>query len=235
MANILNTRPAHQAAALTQALQKKNHCVIELPLMTMDIITCDATPAIDSDVIIFLSSNAVTAFFSQHQHLISILQKKTLIAIGTGTQKTLRKMGFNHIIIPQNFNSDGILQLPELQSIRHARIIIICGENSKSILPTVLAERGAIINVITCYRRKPITHDANTVFQRIQSIDTIICTSHENLLLLIQLFSSHREWLLSKSICVISMEMKNTAQKAGFRFIVLADNATDSAIVSACC
>lgn len=235
MANILNTRPAHQAIMLTHALQKKNHRVIELPLMTIDFISCDFASVIHADCIIFLSSNAVMAFFEKQAELIPTLQKKIIIAIGTGTQKTLQEKGFHHVLIPTQFDSAGILQLPILQSIHHKKIAIICGENAKSVLSTVLAERGAIINVITCYKRVPIQYDANRVIQNNKDIDTIICTSHDNLLLLIQLFSSHREWLLSKTICVISTEMKKTAEKTGCHRVLLADNATDNAVVSACC
>lgn len=229
---VLNTRPAHQADSLTRLIENKGGFVFNLPVFEIQPVNVNTENLDEFDYIIFLSANAVMNFFKgQFQNLTRI------IAIGPATQSALEKIGIENIILPSQFNSDGILSLPEMQSVKNKKIAIICGEHSKSLLPDTLRKRGAEIKFIVCYRRNPIAYDMNMLFKKItdSKINCIVSTSLESYFALLLLFKNpvHRAWLLKKTICVISDEMKQQATHDGFAHVIQADNATNDAIMAA--
>ncbi len=120
---------------------------------------------------------------------------------------------------------------------KNKKIAIISGENPKPLLKKELSARGAIISSIVCYRRKVINYNMAVIFPQLAQakINTVICTSHEMFLQLINLLKdpAHFAWLLNKKLCVINPKMKADALALGFTSVVLADNATDEAIVVA--
>lgn len=229
---ILNTRPAHQSKNLTELLRKSGAEVFELPIFEIQAITFDAQSITTSDMMIFLSANAVDNFFSQYKKNIS----GKIIAIGSATADALKKHAVENIIIPEKFSSEGILEMPLLKNITHQKISIFSGENSKSLLPIELKNRGAIVHKIICYRRVEIEYDMQKIFPSLQNkIDSVIVTSGETLEGLLDLFlvPAYRMWILEKKLCVINDEMKNFAKNTGFSNIIQAENATDQAIVDA--
>lgn len=227
---VLNTRPAHQAASLTRLIENKGGFVFNLPVFEIQAVPFDADNADEFDYLIFLSTNAVIHYFQKCTR-----QGARIIAIGTATKLALEKQGVRDVICPSQFNSDGILSLPEMQSVKNKKIVIICGENSKSILLNALRKRGAKAKSIICYRRHSIAYDMHIIFQKIidSHIDYIISTSLESYFALLTLFENpdRRAWLLKKTICVISDEMKQQAINDGFLDVIQAKNAIDEAIV----
>lgn len=229
---ILNTRPAHQSKNLTTLLKNSGAEVFELPIFEIQPVFFDAQSVVRSDVTIFLSANAVDFFFAEYKNNPS----GKIIAIGSATADALKNHDIKDIIIPEKFSSEGILEMPLLQNIAHKKIMIISGENSKSLLPMELKSRGAIVHKIICYRRVEMEYDMQNIFPSLQNkIDLIITTSSETLDALLDLFltPTYRVWLLEKKLCVISDEMVMTAKNAGFDNIIQADKPTDLAISDA--
>lgn len=235
MANILNTRPAHQSALLTQLLTAAGHHVYDLPLLAIHPVAFTPISPAESDWLIFTSQNAVHTFFSSINPAPFYANK--IIAVGSATQNALHSLGFKSVLCPELFSSEGILSMNDMQNVTHQRIAIICGENPKPLLHNTLMQRGALINTIFCYQRKPIHHQMHLVFPDLQknAIDIIIITSGENFSQLLNLFSHplHRAWLLEKKLCVINTILFDAAIQAGFCFVIKADNATDEALLNA--
>ncbi|MCX7126059.1 MAG: uroporphyrinogen-III synthase, partial [Gammaproteobacteria bacterium] len=146
-----------------------------------------------------------------------------IIAIGDSTENALINLGFKGIIIPKEFNSEGILALPQLKNIYNKSIAIISGESPRPLLSEKLIERGACIKNIFCYVRKPVLHDMNIIFPQLikHDIKIIISASSESLFYLTKLFENpkQRAWLLEKEIHVISDKMKLEAENFGFKNI----------------
>lgn len=228
---IINTRPTHQSSYLSALLEKNGAQVFQLPLFEIQPISFSSKKIDVSDIIIFSSSNAVTHFFSASHPDIS---HKLIIAVGPATQKSLEKQGILNVVCPKQFSSEGILALSQLQKIQRKNILIICGENPKTLLKNKLITRGAQVGVIFCYRRAPISHDVNVIFQSLSDSNLIICTSRESFLQLMHLFQTplHHQWILQKTLCVISDDMKADAIAVGFSSVIQADNATDEAIIA---
>lgn len=230
--HVLNTRPSHQANHLTHLIEQAGGHVFNLPVFDIQPIVFNPANTDNFDYLIFQSSNAVYYFF-QHQTIKTTTAK--IIAIGSATKKSLHDAGFSHVLTPDHFSSEGILAMPLLQSLMSKSLLIICGENPKSLLADVLTARGAKVTTLHCYQRMPILHDMGMVFPELtlNNITVVISTSAESFFYLMQLFDApqYRAWILKKTLCVINERMVIEAQKAGFKSIIQADNATDETIV----
>lgn len=233
--HVLNTRPSHQSQNLSQLIKQAGGAVFDLPIIDIQPIEFEPIILDDFDYLIFQSSNAVDHFFHASSEKTT---RATIIAIGSATQKALNKAGFDNVLLPLHFSSDGVLAMSLMQSVIGKSILIICGENPKSLLHDALTERGAKVKMLCCYQRIPALHDMAIVFPKLLECDinVIVSTSLESFYCLMRLFqaSEHNAWLISKTVCVINEKMKDAAKIAGFTSVIQADNATDEAIVSCC-
>ncbi|OGT42124.1 MAG: hypothetical protein A3F13_04100 [Gammaproteobacteria bacterium RIFCSPHIGHO2_12_FULL_40_19] len=229
--HVLNTRPSHQAHHLTQLIEQRGGRVFHLPVFAIQPIIFEPINLDDFDILIFQSSNAVHAFF-QRQKIKSTVAE--IIAIGAATKKALNSVGFDRVLVPNSFSSEGILAMPLLQSVVEKSILIMCGENPKSLLIDTLAARGARTTMVHCYQRTPILHNMEIIFPTVMqsNITTIPSTSSEGFIYLMRLFEKpeQRAWILNKTLCVINEKMKMDAEKMGFTSVIQAENATDEAI-----
>ena len=136
-----------------------------------------------------------------------------------------------------HFSSEGILSIPALQNIDQKTILIVCGENSKSLLPTTFTARGAQIKIMICYRRILVSHDMEIIFPQlvVNAINTVVATSFESLSQLVALFHApkHNQWLMQKKLCVVNEKMKMEAIHMGFQSVMQSKDATDESILAA--
>src|SRR3990167_9735817 len=229
---ILNTRPAHQATRLTQLIEARGYEVFHLPLIEIVPLIFSPIDLTLFDYIIFTSVNAVNYFFSQHE--FKNVEQANYIAIGPATQQALidALQCAATVLCPETFTSNGILLMPELQSIYHQSILIVSGDNPKPLLKNELKKRGARAQMIFCYQRKLIAYNMQAVFPELQkaNIQLIICTSNEMLSHLMRLFTVHPDWLHEKTLCVAHFDIKARAISEGFHNVILAENATDEAM-----
>lgn len=231
---ILNTRPTHQAQELNAKLEALGAKVISFPTIEITAIEDQTSlqQAINNlaqqEIAIFISPNAVLK-------TIPYLAKPwptnvKLAAVGAGTKQTLTKFGLTIDFYPtQQFNSEALLALPELQQIKNKKIILFRGENGRELLVNTLQDRGALLTTISCYRR--------TLPKNMPELDThpdvIICTSNTGLQNLVTLLEKQNlNWLLNTQLLVISHRIADFAQKLGFvKPALIADNASLDAIV----
>ena len=79
-----------------------------------------------------------------------------VFAPGLGTAEELNLHGVDNVLIPlRNFDSEGLLQLTDLQAVHvnGRRILIFRGNGGRELLREELAQRGAQVEVITTYHR----------------------------------------------------------------------------------
>ncbi len=75
-------------------------------------------------------------------------------AIGELTAEALRNSGFASVISPRDdFDSEALLALPELQAVQGRNIIVFRGEGGREKLKEGLEARGARVYYAECYRR----------------------------------------------------------------------------------
>lgn len=157
------TRPRAQAARTAKALREAGADVIEFPVL--DIAPIEASlpshALADAVGIIFVSANAVQFGLPVIARAGKIGVAMQLFAIGRATAAALADAGYDDVVSPQqSIDSEGLLALPQLHSVAGRHIILVKGlseRGGRPLLEQTLAERGARVTVLSCYRRAPTT------------------------------------------------------------------------------
>ena len=156
---VLVTRPEERARELTQAIEKAGGRVVSFPVL--DIETRDKTildgeqaalPA--PDIAIFVSSNAVRFGL---EYIPASGAK--IAAIGPTTRSAIEAAGRTVDIYPvHGFDSEHLLQEPDLLQVNGKVIRIIRADSGRELLATTLRDRGARVDYLSAYRRLPKRH-----------------------------------------------------------------------------
>ena len=105
----------------------------------------------DYDIAIFVSANAVEYGGRANRPWPAHLR---VYAPGQGTAEALAQAGIPGARTPQtSWDSEGLLELPELADVRGKRVVIFRGEGGREFLGNSLRARGATVDHVPCYRR----------------------------------------------------------------------------------
>lgn len=235
MFTVLLTRPAHQIANLSKAIEDLGWRCFSVP--TIEIIFADAQliqqqcKNLACDAMIFTSANAVYPILPLWQQM----PNAQVFAIGSGTARVLAQNQIQARVPEQEqFTSEGLLNLKFFQAVENRKIIIFTGKNPKQLLAKELKARGAQVTVLEVYERKCPNKDLSD-FSRGNSPAVIVCSSKESLLNLLAMAKTavSKHWLLQQKILTISKEMQLLAEKMGFQESLVAKNAGESSIMEA--
>lgn len=227
------TRPIHQAKNLSAQIENLGGKSLLFPTLNIQPLSLegkiDLFPQIDK--VIFTSANAVCSVMPHWEKIQPI---PAVFAIGSGTAKALANFQiFAKTPTKAEFNSEGLLKLPELQTVKNQCIVIFSGVGGRELLLEELTKRGAKVEKIAVYRREcPALPDT---FPPSENISLIISTSSESLKNLWQMAGAKGQvWLSQQPLLVISKSMATLAQELGFKCKALvANNASDEAILVA--
>lgn len=235
--SIVITRPAHQAAVITQRLQVAGANVVVFPLLE---IAAPSNPSVcesrlsqlsQYDYLIFTSPNAV-------ERALSMLSGKvsagiSVAAVGKKTAKALYQRGVVVTVVPESdFNSEALLACPELQSVNAKAVAIIRGEGGRELLRDTLQQRGARVDYLDVYRRICPADDLLPIVKlREQSgLDIIVLTSVESLQNLFRL-GSGESWLDHVTLLVGSERIAETVrQTSHIGNVLIATDPSDETI-----
>lgn len=156
-------------------------------------------------------------------------------AVGASTAKALQQAGYNvQAFPPHEWNSEGLLALPEFQQITNTKIAIIRGEGGREKIDHVLSERGARILPVIAYQRvlPKVDVESCLTLLKAQHIDVIICTSYDSVRNL-KLLLGETGWPYLKNVplMVVSERIKVLAEGLGFQTIWVTRNASNNAIL----
>ena len=185
---VLMTRPAHQAAALAQAICAAGGAAFEFPALDIEAVPPDALSAplarlAAADIAIFISPNAAQ-FGMAAVHAGGGLPASTeVFAVGPGTARALAAQGVGGVITPDGHDSEALLALPQLADVAGKRVVIVRGVGGRALLADTLAARGAQVDFMECYRRVRPQADAAPLLACWQAggIDAVTVTSAETL------------------------------------------------------
>ncbi len=158
---VLTTRPAEQAADFMAAMQAAGGEAISFPTL---LITPTPTPGpvdtlldelADFDLAIFIIANAaqfgLERLAARGESWPEGLQ---VASIGLATKRELELRGVRVDLIPEKrFDSEGLLELPELYVVDGLRIAIFRGVGGRETLASTLRKRGAEVEYAECYTR----------------------------------------------------------------------------------
>ncbi|MEQ1516423.1 MAG: uroporphyrinogen-III synthase, partial [Usitatibacteraceae bacterium] len=159
------TRPRVQAARTAAMLREAGASVIDFPVLEIAPIEAAIAPQTLSEAsgIIFVSANAVEYGLPVFARAGRIQPTTQLFAIGRATAGALTDAGYENVVSPQQtIDSEGLLAMPQLQSVMGRHIILVKGASEsggRTLLEETLIARGARVMVLVCYRRGPIVPD----------------------------------------------------------------------------
>lgn len=188
--HVVVTRPAGQAAHFATALTGQGAIPVLYPVLEIRELE-DVAPLLDVairldgfDLAVFVSPNAI------EQALARILPRRPwppglrVAALGKSSERELARHGITDVISPQlRFDSEALLELPELSEVRGKRVIIFRGEGGRELLGETLKQRGAAIEYVSCYRRVRPQIDPAPLLKLWEEgrLDAVTLTSSEGL------------------------------------------------------
>ncbi len=218
---ILVTRPAHQAQPLCALIRACGGIPWVFPVLDIQPVADDSALERCRNrleqyaLAIFISANAVHYALPKLLENGALPAQLQLAAVGKGTAAAMQALGCAPHWLPAQFNSEGLLALPELQQMQGKRVLILRGEGGRELLAETLRERGAQLDTVAVYRRCVPVLDKNAHPWLVQGeIDSIVISSGEGLQNLLQLLGNP-PWLQDKSWALISPRLLDKLRQAG--------------------
>ena len=186
---VVVTRPAQQIGALLDALRAAGAEALFFPVVEI-LPLADVAPLIaladrlaDYDYAFFVSANAV-------EQTLAVIERSRwpdllgIVTVGPGSARALHVHGFDEVFLPvSHFDSEGVLALPAMQAseIAGKRVLVLRGDGGRELLAKTLLERGAMVDVQSCYQRRRASTDPADLLARFAAgqLDAISFTSSE--------------------------------------------------------
>jgi uroporphyrinogen-III synthase len=240
--HVLVTRPDPQGNELCKLIRVCNGAATHLP--TIEFAPPDIEYKLqdtleqlcEQDWWVFISPQAVYSAWP----LLSAQEFPPGIryaAVGPGTIRALQEVGINASVCPTNeWNSEGLLDLPEFQRIDGKRIAIIRGQGGREIIDTILKKRGAEVWTLLVYKRILPQIDMQTYVRMAanKTFTTIVSASITGTENLKTLFGE-TGWSSIKKVplVVVSERIKEAAQQLGYENVSVTQNSSNRAILDA--
>ena len=234
----LVVRPAAQANQLVQMLRQLGHAPLCCPLL-------ETRPGCDlphlgemlreADLVIAVSMHAV---HFAHYFLLQTGQTWPHIdyfAVGQASADAFAEVGIQ-ALCPADPRSEGLLALPALQGVSGRRVLILRGNDGRDLIARTLASRGALVHYCATYERHYPDLDGDALIRHWQAagLDSLLITSGELLQRLLALVPGPQHpWLYDRLMVVPSPRVAEMAEGTGFTRIVIAQGASNQALVAA--
>lgn len=241
---VLVTRPRNQAENLARLIEARGGEAIRFPVI--EIAEPQDTQALlavidrlkDFALAIFISPNAVNRAMNLALARGGLPPAMRVACVGRGSARELKHFGIENAIVPPGrFDSEALLELPELQDVKGKRIVIFRGDGGRELLGDTLKARGAGIEYAECYRRVRPSSDMTPLLRRWArgEVDIVSVTSVEGLHNLFDMVGkAGQHWLIRTPIIVVSERMLEVCRELGFKSEMrVAAMASDEAILEA--
>jgi len=188
--HIVVTRPAAQAGTLADLITARGGHPIVFPVLEIaDVEDAAALNALVDrldkfDLAIFVSPNAVD------HAMRAVAARRTWPAalaaatVGGASERALRRHGIAEVIAPgERFDSEALLELLPAARVAGRRVVIFRGDGGRELLADTLAERGATVEYVACYRRRRPDADARPLLDAWSrdALDAVTVSSSEGL------------------------------------------------------
>lgn len=232
------TRPVGTAGALVRRVRALGGTPVLLPGLALrgreDAAKARAALRLGlaSELVIFTSPAAVRHAAALHR----LDTGAAVLAVGQGTARALRRHGVPAPLVPDQQDSEGLLEHPVLQELRHRQVTLIGAPGGRGVLRRELVARGARLREVHVYERVPPRLDRRHVeaVLGLPSSTRVLLSSNEALQNLCRLLPSPALTRLSSTIAVVSSErLAAAASDAGFRRIELASSALADDLLAA--
>lgn len=179
--------------------------------------------ALDADHVLFTSPAAVAA--AARLQRLRARPGQIWLAVGSGTARALHRLGIPRVSAPARMDSEGLLALPELQSIAGRRIGFVTAPAGRNLLAPALQARGAELDRADVYSRVdiPLSRCSLQALEALRAPACVMISSGGALeRVLAQLPATSREKWLRMPAIAASERLSEQAAQAGFTRIHLA-------------
>ena len=229
---IVVTRPQGQAEEFARSIRAAGGMPVVFPTIviepTREVAALDAALQRlgDHDLAIFVSANAVieTRARLALSGAASLRDIAIAAAPGPGTAAALRESGAARVIVPlARFDSEGLLAQIDREGLMPKRALLLRGEgHGRDWLADALRARGAIVDVVACYRRRRATPDPRALRALLDGPvpDAVTVTSAEGGEYLLELLGeSAVGWISRATVFVPHANIANRLGRLGIHHV----------------
>lgn len=243
---ILITRARHQVEPIRRELVDLGASVVEIPTIEIRRLPTDdrvrtAIKNLSRTVfVIFASANAVDIFF---QMLLTsgadarALHYSKLCAIGQETADALVSRGLRPELVTSEYTAEGLANALQGYELKGLRVLVPRAEVSRDSLPSLLANRGAEVDILPVYRAV-CPPDAGPALMRLfegEGVDVITFTASSTVSNFVRAFPEDRlpAILGDAEIACMGPVTADTARKLGLPVSIVAREYTTHGLVQA--
>ena len=239
---VLVTRPAGQSAPLCRLLEESGCTPLVLPTLAIEPLaiaeaTATLRAALPCDLAIFISANAMRHALPVIAAAGGLPAQCRVATVGAASAAALRAAGFGDLLVPDTrFDSEGLLALPELNTVAGRRVVIFRGEEGRRLLAQTLTMRGAQVHEVVCYRRRTAVDQAPQLAAWLTTgaIAVLTATSRAGYEALLALAGPQAAALAGLPLAALAPALAEHARTRGHRGpIATAELATDAALAAA--
>ncbi len=243
---ILITRARHQVDPFRRELVDLGAAVVEIPtieilrLPTDDRVRRAITNLDRTALVIFASANAVDIFF---QMLITegadarAFHNSKLCAIGQETADALLDHGLTPELVTSEYTAEGLANALEGWEMQGMRVLVPRAEVARDALPSLLANRGAEVQILPVYRAVRPADTAPALLRLFEGegVDVITFTSSSTVYNFVSAFPEDRlpAILGDAEIACMGPVTADSARKLGLDVAIVAREYTTHGLVQA--
>ena len=243
---VLITRARHQVDPFRRELVDLGAAVIEIP--TLEIVPLPTDERVRNAIkilertalVIFASANAVDIFF---QMLFATgkdaraFHSSKLCAIGQETAESLERHGLRPELVTSEYTAEGLANALAGWEMRGMRVLVPRAEVARDALPSLLANRGAEVEILPVYR-SVCPPEAGTALLQLfgaEGADVITFTSSSTVYNFVRAFPEDRlpAILGDAEIACMGPVTADTARKLGLSVAIVAREYTTHGLVQA--
>jgi uroporphyrinogen III methyltransferase/synthase len=243
---VLITRARHQVDPFRRELVDLGASVVEIP--TIEISPMPTDERVRSAIanlkrtalVIFASANAVDIFFRMLLETggdARALHASKLCAIGQETSQSMEARGLRPELVTSEYTAEGLAKALEGWEMEGMRVLVPRAEVARDALPSLLAKRGAEVEILPVYRAMcpPGTGDALLRLFNGEGIDVITFTSSSTVANFVRAFPDDRlpALLGDAEVACMGPVTADTARKLGLQVAIIAREYTTHGLVQA--
>ena len=242
---VVVTRPEEQSEAFMHGLLERGAEPFLFPVIET-VPPEDWQPLDDAiqklehyDGLIFTSVNGVKFFMRRLQEKgkdIRELKGLRLYAIGPKTEQAVNALGINVDVVPEDFVAESLIDSLGKENIRGKKFLLPRAAVARETLPDRIRNLGAEIDVTPAYRTVRPDTDTAELARRLKegSVHAITFTSSSTVTHFMELISGTlRDKLTDVAIACIGPVTAKTAEKAGLKVVVTAEEYTVDGLIIA--
>jgi uroporphyrinogen III methyltransferase/synthase len=243
---ILITRAQHQVDPFRRELVDMGAAVVEIPTIEIRPMPTDErvrkaiTNLGRTALVIFASSNAVEIFFKMLVETgadARALHASKLCAIGQETAEMLENHGLRPELVTSEYTAEGLAKALEGWEMEGMRVLVPRAEVARDALPSLLAMRGAEVEILPVYQAVCPTHAGPSLMRLFgtEGVDVISFTSSSTVANFVRAFPDDKlpAVLGDAEVACMGPVTADTARKLGLRVDIVAREYTIHGLVQA--